>query len=135
MALDSGIPAGMPAALMVQFPVMRNTVIDEETRRAANAFIAKVAGQYDLVGAILFGSRARSNHRPDSDADIALLLGGHRGEFLDTKLALADLAYDVLLDTGVLIQPLPIWEDEWEHPDRYSNPSLLRNIESEGIRL
>ena len=42
--------------------------IDPDTERAARAFVAKVAGQYELAGAILFGSRARRNHRPDSDA-------------------------------------------------------------------
>jgi hypothetical protein len=46
-----------------------------------------------------------------------------------------DIAYEVLLDTGVLIQPLPIWEDEWKHPQRYKNPALLQHIDSEGIRL
>ncbi|MDP2811428.1 MAG: hypothetical protein Q8O34_14890 [Rhodocyclaceae bacterium] len=30
---------------------------------------------------------------------------------------------------------LPIWEDEWAHPDHYSNPHLLANIAKEGIRL
>lgn len=55
--------------------------------------------------------------------------------FLDTKLALADIAYDVLLETGVLIQPFPIWQDEWEHPENYSNPALLRSINREGVRL
>jgi hypothetical protein len=30
---------------------------------------------------------------------------------------------------------LPIWEDEWEHPEAYSNPRLLHNIDGEGIRL
>lgn len=109
--------------------------IDPDTEKAARAFVAKVASQYDLAGAILFGSRARRNHRPDSDADIAVLLRGQRGKFLDTKLALADIAYDVLLETGVLIQPLPVWEDEWEHPERYTNPALLRNIDREGVRL
>ena len=109
--------------------------IDPDTERAARAFVAKVASQYDLAGAILFGSRARRSHRPDSDADIAVLLHGQRGKFLDTKLALADIAYDVLLETGVLIQPLPVWEDEWEHPERYTNPALLRNIDREGVRL
>ena len=34
------------------------TDIDTETEYAARIFMAKVAGQYDLVGAILFGSRA-----------------------------------------------------------------------------
>ena len=109
--------------------------IDFDTERAARAFVAKVENRYDLVGAILFGSRARRNYHPDSDADIAVLLHGHRGQFLDTKLALADIAYDVLLETGVLIQPLPVWENEWKHPERYNNPLLLHNISREGIRL
>lgn len=109
--------------------------IDTETARAAHAFVARVASRYDMTGAILFGSRARRDHRPDSDADIAVLLRGRRGRFLDTKLALADIAFDVLLETGILIQPLPVWEDEWEHPERYTNPALLEYIGREGVRL
>ena len=122
----------MPAILVHMYSIAD---IDIETERAARTFIAKVAGQYDLAGAILFGSRARKSHRPDSDADVAVLLHGHPGKFVATKLAMADLAYDVLLETGIRIQPLPIWEDEWEHPEAYSNPRLLHNIEREGIRL
>ncbi len=109
--------------------------IDPETQRAAHAFLEKIAGRYELAGAILFGSRARRDHRPDSDVDIAVLLRGLPGSFLDTKLALADIAYDVLLETGVLVQPLPVWEDEWGHPERFINPSLIRNINREGVRL
>lgn len=109
--------------------------IDTETEQAARAFIARVSEQYNLAGAILFGSRARKSHRQDSDADIAVLLHGHPGKFISTKLAMADIAYDVLLETGIRIQPLPIWEDEWSHPEAYSNPSLLHNIEREGVRL
>jgi len=26
---------------------------------------------------------------------------------------MADIAFDVLLETSIYIQPLPIWEDEW----------------------
>ena len=114
---------------------MLDSTLDADTARAASVFIARVAAQYPVSGAILFGSRARGSHRPDSDADIAVLLRGRRGKFVDTKLAMADIAYDVLLETGVHIQPLPIWEDEWEHPESYSNPRLLQNINREGIRL
>jgi hypothetical protein len=35
---------------------------------------------------------------------------------------MVDVAYEVLLETEVHIQPLPIWEDEWEHPQSHSNP-------------
>ncbi len=88
-----------------------------------------------MADAIVYGSRARGTHHPDSDADVAVLLRGNHQRFLPTKLDMADVAFDVLLETGILISPLPIWLDEWEHPDDYSNPTLLRNIDREGVRL
>ena len=112
-----------------------NSLGSDSCTKATRAFIEKVASQYDLAGAILFGSRARNTHRPDSDADVAVLLRGHPGKFVATKLAMDDLAYDVLLEMGIRIQPLPIWEEEWNHPETYSNPRLLHNIEREGIWL
>jgi predicted nucleotidyltransferase len=95
----------------------------------------RIAPQNDLAGAYVFGSRARGTHRPDSDADVAVLLRGEHGRFLQTKLAMADIAFDVLLETGINISPLPVWMDEWEHPETYSNPSLLANIAKDGVRL
>lgn len=109
--------------------------IDTATLGAARSFLRSVAQRYDVAGAILFGSRARKDFRVDSDADVAVLLHGEHGPFVSTKLAMADLAYDVLLDTGIRIQPLPVWEGEWAHPETYSNPRLLTNIEREGIWL
>lgn len=111
------------------------TVLDPETESAASAFLAQIAGRYDVLHAILFGSRARHEHQPDSDLDIALLLRGRPGQFLTTKLDMADIAYDVLLETGIRVQPFPIWEEEWAHPEIYPNPRLLQNIEREGIVL
>jgi len=114
---------------------MQTINLDPDTEHAARSFLRLLSSRYQVAGAILFGSRARGSYRPDSDADIAVLLRGHPGKFLATKLAMADIAYDVLLDTGIRIQPLPIWQDEWEHPEAYSNPRLLHNIEREGVRL
>ena len=54
---------------------------------------------------------------------------------MTAKLMMADMAFDVLLDTGIRVEPLPVWEDEWAHPELHSNPALLRNIESDGVRL
>ena len=109
--------------------------MDALTETAAKDFISRISKKYDLLGVILFGSRARNDFRPDSDADIAVLLRGNPQHFVTTKLAMDDDAYDVLLNTGVRIQPLPIWENEWLHPDAYANPALLHNIELEGVRL
>ena len=85
---------------------------DPATERAARLFLEKVTAKYAVTGAILFGSRARSDHRQDSDADVAVLLQGQAGEFLPTKLAMADIAYDVLLESGIRVQPLPVWEEQ-----------------------
>ncbi|EQD70831.1 DNA polymerase beta subunit [mine drainage metagenome] len=114
---------------------MKTSDIDSDTAQAARLFVQRIAGQYDMAGAILFGSRARQTHRSDSDADVAILLRGAHQRFLSTKLAMADVAFDVLLETGINISPLPVWMDEWEHPETYSNPLLLKHIVSEGIRL
>lgn len=111
------------------------TDIDRRTERAARAFLAKVAGEYDLVGAILFGSRARRNHRPESDADLAVVLRGAHGRRVDEALKMAGIAFDVMLETGILIEAIPLWEDEWEHPETFNNPALIENIRREGVRL
>jgi len=63
--------------------------------------------------------------------DVAVLLLGERGAFLDTEMV--DLAYEVLLATD--IHPFPVWETEWTHPERSSNPRLLENIGREGIPI
>jgi antitoxin ChpS len=102
---------------------------------AARDFARRVALDWPLQGAVLFGSQARGSARLGSDTDVAVLLQGPIGDFVATKLALDDVAYDVLLDSGIRIQPLPIWEAEWEHPERYNNPRLLENIAREGMRL
>lgn len=109
--------------------------IDDKTEAALRRFLARLSRQYGMAGAILYGSRARGTHQPESDADVAVLLAGEHRRVLPTTLAMADVAYDVLLETGINISPLPIWHDEWEHPERFSNPALLRNIAREGVRL
>ncbi len=108
---------------------------DAAAAAALRAFVQKVSMRPDFLEAILFGSRARRSHQTDSDADVAILLSGTPDKFVPTKMAMDDLAYEVLLETGVRIQPLPVWQSEWEHPENYSNPHLLKNIGREGIRL
>ncbi len=105
------------------------------TLRAASVFLGKLSGTYDVSQAIVFGSRARGEHGPDSDLDLAIVLNGERRDFLDTKLDMAGLAFDALLETGILVQPFPMWDGDLSHPERFSNPSLIRNIAAEGIRL
>lgn len=109
--------------------------LDAATARTVAIFAERVAALFPLRNVILFGSRARGEFQQDSDADVAVLLYGPRGQFMAAKLALADIAFDVLLETGIRIEPLPLWEDEWEVPDAYRNPGLLYNIKRDGILI
>ncbi len=59
--------------------------LDPATEHAARAFLEKVAGRYEVIGAIVLGSRARRNHRADSDADVAVLLRGQRPDQLERR--------------------------------------------------
>ncbi len=109
--------------------------IGDETSHAARLFTRRLAGRFDVLDVILFGSRARRGHRPDSDADLAVLLRGGCGSRIDVSLQLADVAFDVMLETGILIEAIPFWEDEWAHPERFANPALIENIRREGVHL
>jgi predicted nucleotidyltransferase len=104
-------------------------------RRVALAFLRKLGGAYDVAEVIMFGSRARGDHKPDSDLDLAIVLNGPRGDFIDTKLDMAGIAFDVLLETGVLVQPFPMWVGDLANAERFANAGLIQSISEDGIRL
>jgi uncharacterized protein len=110
------------------------TVVDPETERAVRQFIARIPLDLPLERVLLYGSRARGDHGPDSDADVAVIL---REGAADWKLLwmLTGLAYDVFVDTGIMIQPVPVSSLDWADPDRFPRPSFLRNVAREGIQL
>jgi len=109
--------------------------VDRKVEEVIRQFLERISDRYDVVQTVVYGSRARGTHRPDSDVDVAVLLRGNRQDFISAKLDMADAAFDVLLDTGILISALPVWETEWNYPDNYPNPKLLENINKEGVRL
>ena len=43
---------------------------------------------------------------------MAVLLSGHRGQLMAAKMAMSDMAFDVMLDTGIRVEALPVWESE-----------------------
>jgi uncharacterized protein len=109
--------------------------VDSETERAAKAFLGRLQGKYPVVEGILFGSRARGVFAPDSDADIAVILKGERGDRVAASLDMAGVAFDVMMETGVRVQGLPLWTGEVERPERFSNPALIETIMREGVHL
>ena len=63
--------------------------LDAETVRAAGAFLQRLVGRYAVSRAILFGSRARDAHGPESDADIAVILPGQHSSRVPIALDMA----------------------------------------------
>ena len=109
--------------------------LDVATQNAAREFLSRVAKLYAIESAILFGSRARGTHGSDSDADIAVVLEGPRGKRTAAALDMAGIAFDVFLETGVLVEALPLWREEFDHPELFGAPSLMANIRREGVAL
>ena len=92
--------------------------LSADTIKATSAFVKRVAETYPTQQAILFGSRARGTSHVESDTDVAIIIKGKPGHFIKTKMAMNNIAYDILLATGIRIQPLPVWEHESAHPER-----------------
>lgn len=107
--------------------------MDDRTQNAVEEFGWRLGAKYDVRRLVLFGSRARGDHRDDSDADVLVVVPELAQSRFQTVLEMSDLAYYVGLDTGVIISPLPVTTGQWEHPDEFSNPALLRTIAAEGV--
>lgn len=112
--------------------------IDADTERAARVFLKRIEDKYPFSDAILYGSRARGDHTPESDADIAVVLkeGTPDKEIrIDVALDWAGIAFDVLMDTGIKVSGFPVWPEELARPEIFSNPALIDNILREGVHL
>ena len=116
-------------------PAKAQPPLDSDTERAARVFMSRISGRYAVDRAILFGSRARRTHNATSDADIAVVLKGEHGKRSTTAIDMAGIAFDVMLETGILVEALPLWRDEMENPEQFSNPALIRTIQREGVAL
>lgn len=95
-------------------------------------FVAAVRRAYGdrLAGIYLFGSRARGDHRSDSDYDVAVVLNG-TFDFWHEHARLSDLAYDSMLADDLLIQPFPFGESEW----RFAERDLLKSAREVAMEL
>jgi uncharacterized protein len=129
MTVSAQVDHGVPS------PVDAGRLLDPATACAVRVFLDQINRKYQISESFLYGSRARGDFRPDSDADIAVVLNGAPGDRLAIAGEMADVAFDVMMDTGVLVEALPLWEPEFAHPETFRNPRLIENIRREGIRL
>lgn len=111
------------------------TAIDPETLAAVQLFAERVRRDFPVKHILLYGSRARGDHQPDSDVDVAVVLEGASGRRGDFAGQMAKQLADTLLETGLVLSAFPMWEDEWDNPELAFNPWHIRNIKSEGVRI
>jgi uncharacterized protein len=111
------------------------SAIDPITRNSVTQFLARISGDYHIAGAWLYGSRARGDAGAESDADLAVILEGPRGQTSAVAAEMAGAEFDIMIETGVLVSAFPIWIEDWNNPAGHANPYLIANIKREGIAL
>ena len=109
----------------------------ENESNALAAFAATVRAHYGerLNAIVLFGSRARNDARPDSDADVAVILADGSWNFWAELRILADFAYDALIRDGLSIHAWPLAQAEWDDPGRNENPRFVANVKRDAKPL
>jgi len=103
---------------------------DEDVARALAIFSEAIRKSYGprACDILLFGSRARGDHEPFSDADVVVVLADNDWDLFEEKRRLARLAYDAIVETGVHIQGWPVGRLAWERPESHTNPTLIRKM-------
>ncbi len=92
------------------------------------AALARAYGER-LERAVLFGSRARGDARPDSDYDIAVFLR-EQVSFWQESGRLAEIETDILYDTGAVINALPFSAGAYS-----ARTPLMQELRRDGVDL
>ncbi len=91
---------------------------------------------YQLLGdklskVILYGSYARGDFHNNSDVDIMILVRMSEDEIRSVRYQIYDMAFDILMDTGVDISPIIKNEDQYMY--WIEDLPFYRNIAKEGV--
>jgi len=115
---------------------MNNTTPENRTNIALQAFKAILVRRYGrhLEAALLFGSRARGDHRLDSDADVAVFLDTV-ADPIQEQWDLIDESYPILLSSGINIQPWVFEADSLTHPEGHRASQLIKSVQKDGVRI
>ena len=96
---------------------------------------AEMAGWPGAKSFIMYGSRARGDYNEDSDADLAIIVEGKPENSWDELLAMNRVVWKVFDQTGIQIEPILIGEAALEKPEEGTNPTFLREIKKDGVKI
>ena len=88
-----------------------------------------------FVALYLFGSRARGDHEPDSDVDVAVILDQKLPPSFEVTREILEDTYDLLLERGFYIQPWALEKGSLQDPPAHPHPRISRAIQRDGIRI
>ncbi|MGE3642853.1 MAG: nucleotidyltransferase domain-containing protein [Beijerinckiaceae bacterium] len=117
--------------LNVAYPATEDVV-----RQDVADFVRDLEKHYgqNLKGVFLFGSRARGDHDPESDVDIAIVLEDALN-LREELRTIVDISYPYLVKHGVYIEGRPVAASAWDDPDKHRNPSFVRAIRGDAVDL
>ena len=101
--------------------------MNAEQRLALGAYIDRVQAHYGprLHDIIVFGSRARGDHKAESDVDLAIILRDDDWRFWSEKFVIADFSYEALMDADLVVQGWPVALTAWQSPNGHPQQRLI----------
>lgn len=110
--------------------IAANTGSYSSESEALSAVVGRIVAAVSPVSIYLFGSRARGDHRPDSDFDLMVVTQESDGEAGFDY----DRVYAPVLGTGVGCDVVPCREDDFNRAA--ARPTgLIREVVTQGVRL
>lgn len=82
---------------------------------------------------ILYGSYARGDYNKKSDIDIMILSDLSFKEIEDYRDKISDIAYDIELDTGIILSP--VIKNIEKYNSRIHFVPFYKNVQKEGVVL
>ena len=104
--------------------------LKENDRRAIERAVAILRNRFPVERVILFGSKARGDD--DNESDIDLLVLTTRPITHADEDRMTEFLFQLQLDLGVMITPLVIAADEWEH-GVYQAAPVRWEVERDGV--
>jgi predicted nucleotidyltransferase len=92
------------------------------------AAVAEIYGDR-LERVVLYGSRARGDHRPDSDYDVAVFIKD-LGTLTEELEKLASVTTAILLDTGAVISAKPFYAGSYRE-----RTAFMHDLREDGLDL